>query len=56
MYYAGIDHHKRYSVVCIQDEAGAIVLERRIEYNDPFAFGEVMKVLPTELIRTSFPN
>lgn len=46
MYYAGIDYHKRYSVVSIQDDAGAIVLERRIEHNDPFAFSEVVQALP----------
>ena len=46
MYYAGIDYHKRYSVVSIQDDAGAIVLERRIEHNDPFAFSEVVHALP----------
>lgn len=45
MYYAGIDYHKRYSVVSIQDEAGAIVVERRVEHNDPFAFSQSMQGL-----------
>jgi hypothetical protein len=30
MYYAGIDYHKRHSVVSIQDESGKIVLERQV--------------------------
>jgi hypothetical protein len=31
MYYAGIDYHKRYSVVSIQDAQGEIVQEQRGE-------------------------
>lgn len=39
MNYAGIDYHKRYSVVSIQDEAGEIVLERQVTHNNPLLFG-----------------
>ena len=38
MYYAGIDYHKRYSVVSIQDESGKIVLEREVTHNEPHLF------------------
>ena len=38
MYYAGIDYHKRYSFVSIQNEAGKIVLEYKISNNDPHLF------------------
>jgi transposase len=43
MYYAGIDYHKRYSFVSIQDEAGRIVLERQITHNNPHLFQEVFR-------------
>jgi len=33
MYYTGIDYHKRYSVVSIQDESDKIVLERQVMHN-----------------------
>jgi hypothetical protein len=29
MYYAGIDYHKRYSVVCAHDAQGRVVHEQR---------------------------
>ena len=38
MYYAGIDYHKKYSVVSIQNEIGKIVLEHKISDNDPHLF------------------
>jgi transposase len=38
MYYAGIDYHKRYSVVSIQDEAGQVVMERQVTHNEPQTF------------------
>jgi transposase len=41
MYYAGIDYHKRYSIVSIQDQSGAIVLERKVALNNPMVFEEM---------------
>ena len=35
MYYGGIDYHKRYSFVSIQDEAGKVVLEWQVPHNNP---------------------
>lgn len=46
MHYAGIDYHKRYSFVSIQDDAGKIVLERQVEHNNPFLFEEVFRAVP----------
>ena len=43
MYYAGIDYHKRYSFVSIQDEKGAMVLERQVPYNNPLVFEEIFR-------------
>jgi transposase len=43
MYYAGIDYHKRYSVVSIQDENGKIILERQVMHNDPHLFRAVIQ-------------
>ena len=40
MYYAGIDYHKRYSFVSIQNEAGEIKLEYQIPGNHPHLFEE----------------
>lgn len=41
MNYAGIDYHKRYSFVSMQDEDGRIVLERQVEHNSPLVFEEI---------------
>ena len=38
----GIDYHKRYSVVCIVEESGAIVAEERIEHAFPERFGALL--------------
>lgn len=38
----GIDYHKRYSVVCVVDEAGTILAEERIEHAFPERFGELI--------------
>ena len=38
MKFMGIDYHKRYSVVCILDDAGDEVLIERIEHNHPERF------------------
>ncbi|MEN6424664.1 MAG: hypothetical protein ABFE13_04840 [Phycisphaerales bacterium] len=35
MYYAGIDYHKRYSIVSIQNDQGQIVQEQRVEHAFP---------------------
>jgi hypothetical protein len=42
MKYAGIDYHKRYSVVCIIDDTGGIVAEERIEHAFPERFGQLL--------------
>lgn len=38
MFYAGIDYHKRYSVVHVIDEGGQTVLQSRVHFNDPRLF------------------
>jgi len=42
MHYAGIDYHKRYSFVSIQDEAGRIVREQRVEHRQPERFRQLL--------------
>ena len=42
MNYIGIDYHKRYSVVCIVDDTGAIVAEERIDHAFAERFGELI--------------
>lgn len=46
MFYAGIDYHKRYSFVSIEDQSGTKVLERDIQHNNPFLFEEALGKLP----------
>jgi transposase len=48
MYYAGIDYHKRYSFVSIQDEKGTIVLERQVLLNNPLVFEEIFRQIGGE--------
>jgi len=43
MYYAGIDYHKRYSVVSIQDAQGQIVQEERVEHAYPEEFRRLFR-------------
>jgi len=43
MNYAGIDYHKRYSFVSIQDEGGQTLLERQVPHNDPRVFAEIFR-------------
>jgi transposase len=52
MFYAGIDYHKRYSVVSVQDDSGKIVLERRVDFNSPLVFEEIFLELgePTDVV------
>lgn len=45
MYYAGIDYHKNYSFVSIQNETGQIVLEYKIAKNDPHLFNDAFAQL-----------
>jgi transposase len=45
MLYTAIDYHKRYSVACTMDAAGARVKEARID-NAPEAFASYFRVLP----------
>lgn len=49
MYYAGIDYHKRYSVVNIQDQSGAIVLEQQVPWNNPAIFSQIFARLQGEV-------
>jgi len=42
MYYCGIDYHKKYSVVSVQNADGEIILERRVEHNNPLVFDEIL--------------
>ena len=42
MNYAGIDYHKRYSVVCIINETGSILHEERIEHGFPERFATLL--------------
>ena len=42
MNYAGIDYHKRYSVVCIIDATGNILHEERIEHGFPERFAALL--------------
>ncbi len=39
MYHAGIDYHKRYSIVSIRNAQGSIVQEQRVEHAFPELFG-----------------
>jgi transposase len=41
--FVGIDYHKRYSVVSIVEEDGAVVAEERIEHAFPERFGELIE-------------
>ena len=43
MKYAGIDYHKRYSVVCAVDETGATVAQERIEHAFPERFAALLR-------------
>ena len=57
MKYAGIDYHKRYSVVCIIDEAGEILQEERIEHGYPERFQALLgKQAPLEVTFESTMN
>lgn len=40
--FTGIDDHKRYSVVCVINEAGSIVAEERLEHTFPERFGALL--------------
>ena len=46
MHYAGIDYHKRYSVVIIQNEQGQIVQERRVDPAYPEGFQRLFRECP----------
>jgi transposase len=46
MYYAGIDYHKRYSIVSIQNEQGQIVQEQRVDHAFPELFGGLFRECP----------
>lgn len=43
MNYVGIDYHKRYSVVCIVNEAGAVLAEERIEHAFEERFAQLLE-------------
>lgn len=42
MKFMGIDYHKRYSVVCILDDAGDVVVIERIEHSHPERFASLI--------------
>ena len=42
MKFAGIDYHKRYSVVCIVDEAGRELALEQIEHSFPSGFERLL--------------
>lgn len=46
MYYAGIDYHKRYSVVCVHDAQGRLVQEQRVDHAFPEVFQRLFKEYP----------
>jgi len=46
MYYAGIDYHKRYSVVSIQNGQGQIVQEERVDHAYPEGFRRLFRECP----------
>jgi transposase len=46
MYYAGIDYHKRYSLVSIQNGQGQIVREQRVDHAFPELFGGLFRECP----------
>ncbi len=46
MYYSGIDYHKRYSVVCIINKKGEVVLEKRIDPRNAEEFKKIHLGLP----------
>jgi hypothetical protein len=43
MYCAGIDYHKRYSIVSIQDAQGQIVQEQRVDHAHPEGFRRLFR-------------
>ncbi len=43
MYYAGMDYHKRYSVVGIQAAQGQIVREERVDHASPEEFRRLFR-------------
>lgn len=42
MKFMGIDYHKKYSVVCILDDAGGVVVIERIEHSHPERFASLI--------------
>jgi hypothetical protein len=46
MYYAGIDYHKHYSIVSIQNGQGQIVQEQRVEHAFPELFAGLFRECP----------
>lgn len=50
MNYIGIDIHKRYSVACVQDEAGRIVKRVRIEGNTEEGFRQCLRGEPARAV------
>lgn len=59
MYYVGIDYHKRYSVASALDDAGHVVLERRLEHRAGRAvFQQFFAALPgpKQVVFETTPN
>jgi len=49
MYYAGIDYHKRYSVVSIQDQSGVVMREMTVQHNSMQGFQRVFSGVPGDI-------
>ena len=58
MYYCGIDYHKKYSVVSIQNDAGRIIREQRINHVWEGAFEQLLGSLeePVKVVYESSVN
>ena len=50
VYFTGIDYHKRYSVYCVLDAAGAVQARGRIEHSTPEAFAALVKQWPGRVV------
>ena len=50
MYYSGIDYHKKYSTICIMNEKGEVVLEKRVDHRNPKEFERIHASLPVQSV------
>jgi transposase len=56
MYYAGIDYHKRCSVVCVRDAQGRVVQEQRVDHAFPEGFKRLFKEDPESVAVVQEPT